>query len=427
MAKSMGRSNTKSTATKKSMTTSQEATNQKFLCYCCGNEMVRSKFYVSSDPFNSVGVTPYCKDCLEKIARNYNNNYKEFGDVTKASLMAACERADVPFLEKIWVSSLDEVNNPDLKKPKTNVWAAYIKSIKSLSQYKGLRWRDGDLFKEGSSDITVSTSEDRGVNPEVLEELEKNRRDVIKLIGYDPFEKEAEEDKPLLYAQLVGYIDSDGNNDDMTRILDSIEIVRGYLQLQKLNDMSAKAFATLAQTGQSGEIKNYMDTKKKVADVISQLAEQSCISQKHNKNSKKGENTWTGKIKMLKDLNLREAENNGFDIGTCRGMQQVLEISDASIMKQLALDESEWSDMVAEQRSKIVKLQSERDVYKEVNRILLRENIDLRDTLSENNLLDESNLQNLKQLFSTFSEIEKEDEEDLDLSEETSSEVESDE
>ena len=425
MPKSMGRAS--KAAPKKSMETQQEAVDRKFLCYCCGNEMVRSKFYVSSDPFNSVGVTPYCKDCLEKIARNYNNYYKEFGDVTKASLMAACERADIPFLEKIWDSAYNEVNNPGLKKPKTNVWAAYIKTIKSLSQYKALRWRDGDLFKDESANVDTPVSEDRDVNPEVLEELEKNRKDVIKLIGYDPFEKEAEEDKPLLYAQLIGYIDGDGNNDDMTRILDSIEIVRGYLQLQKLNDMSAKAFANLAQTGQSGEIKNYMDTKKKVADVISQLAEQSCISQKHNKNSKKGENTWTGKIKMLKDLNLREAENNGFDIGTCRGMQQVLEISDASIMKQLALDESEWSDMVAEQRSKIVKLQSERDVYKEVNRILLRENIDLRDTLFDNDLLDEANLQDLKQLFSAFSEIEKDDEEDIISPEETSSEVESDE
>lgn len=398
---------------------------EKYLCYCCGSSKPRSKFYSSTDPYNSVGVAIYCKDCIERIARNWNQNYKEFGDVTKQSCMAACERLDVPWLEEVWEISYNEVNNPSLKKPKTNMWASYAKNIK-LPKYNGLRWRDGDLFNNDKSNTAIPISEDRDVNPEVLEELEKNRKDVIKLIGYDPFEKEAEEDKPLLYAQLIGYIDSDGNNDDMTRILDSIEIVRGYLQLQKLNDMSAKAFANLAQTGQSGEIKNYMDTKKKVADVISQLAEQSCISQKHNKNSKKGENTWTGKIKMLKDLNLREAENNGFDIGTCRGMQQVLEISDASIMKQLALDESEWSDMVAEQRSKIVKLQSERDIYKEVNRILLRENIDLRDTLSDNDLLDESNLQNLKQLFSAFSEIEKDEEDDIDLSEEAPSEVETD-
>ena len=415
----------KAMGSKKKAMATKETAIEKFLCYCCGSEKKRSDFYTSSDPFNSVGVIPYCKSCLENIARNYNQNYKQFGDVTKTSLMLACERADVPFIETLWEASIKEVGDPGLERPKTNVWAAYIKNVK-MKQYNGMRWRDGDIFKDGNVKQEL-VSEERDVNPEVLEELDKNRRDVIKLIGYDPFEKEAEEDKPLLYAQLIGYIDSDGNNDDMTRILDSIEIVRGYLQLQKINDMSAKAFATLAQTGQSGEIKNYMDTKKKLADVISQLAEQSCISQKHNKNSKKGENTWTGKIKMLKDLNLREAENNGFDIGTCRGMQQVLEISDASIMKQLALDESEWSDMVAEQREQIVKLQSERDVYKEINRILLRENIDLRDTLNDNGLLDKSNLKDLKQLFSAFSDIEKDEDDYEDSSKESPSEVEHDE
>jgi hypothetical protein len=182
--------------------------------------------------------------------------------------------------------------------------------------------------------------------------------------------------------------------------------------MHKINDMSAKAFANLAKTGQSGEIKNYMDTKKKVADVISQLAEQSCISQKHNKNAKKGENTWTGKIKKLKELNLREAEVNGFDMGTCRGMQQVLEMSDASIMKQLALDESEWSDMVAEQRKLLIDAQKERDVYREINRILLRENLDLRDTLEDNDLLDIERLTNLKELFSAFGDVETQQDED---------------
>lgn len=412
MAKAMGRSNTKPSTMKKSMTTNQEVTDEKYLCYGCGKKQKRSEFYTSTDPFNTVGIIPYCKDCLEKIARNYNPRYKEFGDVTKTSLMAACERADVPYIETLWESSCNEVNDPGLKKPKRNAWAAYIKNVK-LHNYNGMRWRDGDLFKNNSSNTSANTLiDERDVNPEVLEELEKNRKDVIKLIGYDPFEKEAEEDKPLLYAQLIGYIDGDGNNDDMTRILDSIEIVRGYLQLQKLNDMSAKAFANLAQTGQSGEIKNYMDTKKKVADVISQLAEQSCISQKHNKNAKKGENTWTGKIKKLKELNLREAEVNGFDIGTCRGMQQVLEMSDASIMKQLALDESEWSEMVADQRKMLVDTQKERDVYKEINRILLRENLDLRDTLEDNNLLNTEQLTNLKELFSAFGDIETQENED---------------
>jgi hypothetical protein len=68
--------------------------------------------------------------------------------------------------------------------------------------------------------------------------------------------------------------------------------------------------------------------------------------------------------------------------------------------------------MVAEQRQMLIKVQNERDVYKEINRILLRENIDLRDTLNDNGLLDEENLQDLKELFSAFAETDSQTEED---------------
>lgn len=385
---------------------------EKFVCLHCGKLKKRSEFYVSRDPAVTVGIAMPCKECAEKIARNYNHKTGEYGDVTKASLQRACEYLDVPFLETLWESAVSQVHDETHERVRSNVWKAYIKDVNSLKQYAGMRWRDGDVFKSGETEEkqTGVAIEERDINPEVLTELEKNRKDVIRLIGYDPFEKEAEEDKPLLYAQLIGYIDADGNNDDMTRVLDSIEIVRGYLQLQKLNDMSTKAFANLAKTGQSGEIKNYMDTKKKVADVISQLAEQSCISLKHNKNASKGENTWTGKIKKIKELNLREGEVNGFDIATCKGMQQVMDLSNASILKQLALDESEYSDIVAEQRKLVTNLTTERDSYKEICRILLRENLDLKDVLSENDLLSQDNLTDLNELFSVFGDIETDEE-----------------
>ena len=143
--------------------------------------------------------------------------------------------------------------------------------------------------------------------------------------------------------------------------------------------------------------------QKNITISITKLAQESCISLKNSKNATKGENTWTGKTKKLKDLNLRSAQVNGFDIATCRGMQQVQEISDASIMKQLALDESEWSDMVAELRKTAQDLRKERDQYKEINRILLQENLDLKDTINETTISISNDLVNLKDLYSCFS------------------------
>ena len=109
-------------------------------------------------------------------------------------------------------------------------------------------------------------------------------------------------------------------------------------------------------------------------------------------------------------MNLREGEVNGFDIGTCRGMRKVMDMSNASILKQLRLDESEYSDMLAEQREMITKLRDDLDNYKEISRILLRENIDLKDYMEEHNLIEPDNLVDLNELFSCFSSNEEETE-----------------
>ena len=412
MARAAGR---KTTTTKKTV-----ADDRKYLCPHCLKEKKKSEFYVSTDPRVLTGITSVCKDCIRKIALAWDDNRQDFGLCTKQTVMAALEYIDRPFLNNLWDSSYAEWANDASQKRRTTIWDAYIKNV-SMINYRGMRWRDGDIFQTYIEDAKqvaaleigdVENAQTLLMSQEVDNEFEKNRKDVIRLLGYDPFEGEKLEDQPLLYSQLIGYLDSGGDgNEDMMRTSSAITIVRGFLQQAKLDDKLAKVMANTSAN--PTEMKTLLDAKKSLSANISQLAEQSCLSLKHNKNASKGENTWTGKIKKLKDMDLREAEVNGFDIGTCRGMQQVLEISDASIMKQLALDESEWSEMVADQRKLIVDLQKERDIYKEVNRILLRENLDLRDTLEENDMLDQNNLYNLKDLFSPLGEtVTQEDEED---------------
>lgn len=391
---------------------------QKYLCPYCGEMKSKTDFYASSDPMIKTGLTVMCKECAKNIARNYDERNDTYGDCTRASVQNALERLDKPFLEKVWQSSMTELNTKSGVGNCKDLWSIYIRNISSSQQYKMLRWRDGDVFasfrNESTEYVEGLESADVTRNQQIREEYHKNREDVIRLIGYDPFLNEAEKDKPLLYSQLLGFLDTGGDsNDDMMRISSAISIVRGFLQIEKTDDMIADFMKDpLKAANNVGTIKSLQDMKKNVNSTITNLAAESCLSLKNNKNATKGENTWTGKIKKLKELNLREAEVNGFDIGTCRGMQQVLEISDASIMRQLNLDESEWSDMVAEQRQMLIKVQNERDIYKEINRILLRENLDLRDTLDDNGLLDTNNLKDLKEIFSAFADIDSQAEED---------------
>lgn len=138
--------------------------------------------------------------------------------------------------------------------------------------------------------------------------------------------------------------------------------------------------------------------------MIINLAAESCISLKNNKNAKKGENTWTGKIKKIKDLDLRQGRVNGFDMETCKAMRQVMDASHHSIIQELKLDESDWSDMVAEQRNMITEIQAKLDKYIEISRILLNENLDLKDFIKDNNIdLKGYSYTNLESLYSDFS------------------------
>lgn len=382
MSKSMGPG--KKTTNVKTATAKEEVPS--YVCPHCGVLKKKTEFYVSSDPAVRIGIAFPCKACAEKIARGYNERSGKYSDVTETTLKNALCYLDKPFLNVLYEASYAEVHDDSLERPKTNMWAAYIKNVQ-MKQYNTLRWRDSDFFKDGHSNITQNNNiTNEYVSDDVADELDRNRKDVIRLIGYDPFEKELEEDKPLLYAQLIGYLDMSGNNDDMMRMSSAITIVRGYLQLQKLDDMIAKAMNNASKAGNAGEIKSYLDAKKNISATISQLAEQSCISLKHNKNSTKGENTWTGKVRIMKEMNLREAEVNIFDAETALGIAQVADISNASILKQINLDENDYVGMLMEQKKMIEDLNKSANEAIEKSRLLLRENIDLKKLLEENGI-----------------------------------------
>lgn len=387
---------------------------EKLWCHLCGKKKRPEFFYIDTDPRSQSGYTAICRDCAKAIALRRDIN-KEDHEPTKESCMEALFYLNRPFTEKLWDASVAESSNDALGNVKHNVWTSLVKNS-ALPQMATLGWRDSDMFKTHIKYEDEKTAEDvmRGrEDQDTYADFLKNKADVTRLLSYDPFEQEKISDQPFLYSQLLGLLDaSEDANDDMMRTASCISIVRGFLQLSKIDDTIAKLMSDLSQVqNNSATIKSLQESKGKVTSMIKDLAAESCISLKNSKNAKKGENTWTGKIKKIRDLNLRVANVNGFDIQTCRGMQQVQEMSDASIMKQLALDESEWSDMVAEMREVIVALRKEKEQYKEINRILLQENLDLKDYLEDIGKKPDKNFVNLKEMYAAFATTEEESEE----------------
>lgn len=376
-------------------------------CYLCGELKNVSHFYTSTDPMAKSGLTPVCKKCATNIACRIDAN-GELHEPTKESIMLALSYLNKPFINDLYDSSIQEAMNENTGKTKNNAWTSYIKNV-AMKQYVGKTYKDSDMFRERivyedekTPEMLLEGREDQDTYVDFL----KNKKDVVRLLSYDPFEKESLSDQPFLYSQLLGLLDSSEDaNDDMMRTASAISIVRNFLQQQKIDDTVSKLMSDIKELQKnSATIKSLQDSKAKITGIIKDLAAESCISLKNNKNTKKGENSWTGKIKKIKDLNLREGEVNGFDLNTCKGMRQVMDASNQSILAQLRLDESEYSDMLAEMRETVVKLREQVENYKEISRILLRENIDLKDYISDNNLDLSEELVDLNELFSPFND-----------------------
>lgn len=378
-------------------------------CRMCDCIKTKDKFYMSTDPNIKGGVTPICKRCALIIAERMDKN-GELHEPTRESVIEALRYLDKPFIESVWSTSIQESENVASGKSRGTAWRAMVKNL-AMQQYDGLRFKDSDMFKEHivyDDEKTEQELVEEHNGQDTWDSFVKNKEDVIRLLDYDPFEREPVRDQPFLYSQLLGMLDaSEDANEDMMRVSAAIQIVRAFLQMSKIDDAIAKLMGDFTQVQEnSATIKSLQDSKQKLTSQITSLAAENCLSLKNSKKQTRGSDTWTGKIKTIKDMTLREGTMNGFDVMTCRGMAQVQEISDASIMKQLALDESEWSDMVAEMRVVNQRLRKERNSYKELNRILLSENIDLKDYMSEKGINIPGNTKNLKDLYSVFSDEE---------------------
>lgn len=352
-------------------------------CHMCGEVKPDSEFYQSTDVYIRTKHTSICKECAERIALP-RNSHGETLEPTADTVKSALEYLDKPWSEAAWATALRPVRAED-SKAGNNTFARYMKQM-SVNGFNGKRWHDGDVFNNTVNMYLPKPDSD--VENEVKAMYEVNKRSVIRALGYDPFESVPEEDKPQLYSKLLGFLDESTNEDEL-KLSAIIEIVQAFNQTERLNyaiNQLQKSPDTMLNN--TASIKAMADTKNKMFSSALALAKDNGISYINSNKNTKGADTWTGKTKELREMDLRGAEMNAFDIQTAQGIQQVAEASTNAILKELSLDENDYTDIIATQRTRLDNAIKELDAAKEEARIYKRENHELKDWLIEQGLMD---------------------------------------
>ena len=322
---------------------------EKKVCSCCGKEKeISMGFYTSNSRLNKhSNRMSICKNCVWEI---YDEFYEEANGDSQVAIYRLCRLIDDPYLETPFRSALDEAERDG-----NNVFKIYEKNIKSLNQYKSFTFENGD-----SIDKREVESKEIAVIEQTLTERDKqNEKDVINMLGYDPFETENFKDRKYLFNRLVDMLD-DSILEDNLLLMSIIEIVKGFNQVDKINEMISSLTNDLDRlSANNGGMKSLIDTKKNLMSTILKIAEDNGISTKFNTTKSKGSGTLAGIIKRLQEIGLDEAKINLYDIETSESMRQIADVSHSSIMKQLQLNESDYTDMLAQQKDIIYNMDKE--------------------------------------------------------------------
>ncbi|AZV43714.1 hypothetical protein BAOM_3105 [Peribacillus asahii] len=335
---------------------------------CEKDKPITKDFYLSNSTNHADSRYPICKTCIK-------NNLKLDEPMSQEaieSLKNVLIEMNRPFLFSQWTTSVEESSRTGRE-----LFGMYIKNI-SMPQYRDYSWKDSEFepnlpSTENKVEVEVINKSNKKENEEIVVIDTRDKEDVIRMLGYDPFEHENPNDKKHLYSRLVDFLD-ESTLEDGFKLQAVIEIVIGFNQIDKINHAITNITNDIDRlSDKSGGIKSLIDSKKNILASLIKLAEENGISVKHNTQKSKGAGTLTGIIKTLQEKGIEQGELNLYDIETAQGIRQVADLSNQSIMAQLQFDENDYTSMLMEQREMIQELDAKVTKLEEENRLLKKE------------------------------------------------------
>ena len=351
------------------------------VCTICGKPLVTDNYWKNYS-FSNIGrmdtsgkiCCPICKNCSYKLFDYY---YK----IGNKNLEYAMERIccdlniywDVERLKD--AKEVYEKNNRKL-----HILSEYIGAIGRVgTDSLGLTYWDSPTIK--NRNITLVQGDIQAQNDALLKENQfindgfdmpidfaredaENRKKIIKIFRYDPFEGDRETDKPALYRSLVMMLD-DAMEEDFVKLNAALEVVRSFNKIESYR-------RKIQEHENSDEpdlsiIKSLTELKSKEMKNVTDLSKDHGFAGRYAQNQAKGAGTLSGVMEQIREKQYEDGILNLYDIQTSESINQAAEASMKAIFSQLSIatNVNEQFTIIQNQRDDLIKLRKENQKLKE--------------------------------------------------------------
>ena len=356
----------------------------KYVCTCCGRPLPQGEYYLNYNEMDLARVEPtgkmhthLCKDCCKRLYEYlFFEKAKEDGQV---AMMWFCSALNIYYDETIYLQAKQECSKKDSKK---HIIDSYMSIMNQSATAKGkvfleskdIQGRIGSGGVNGNGrqdkDKKIINSKDGSVGDDTengwsKQDLEAKRL-VLKNVGYDPFYFEPEENRKILYKDLLGMLEA-GMELDGLKVQAACQIVLAFSRIRELNERERRM---MSGDGSVAELKNLADLKNKQLDTITKFSRDNGFGERYAIAKAKGENSFTGIMAKMNEMKYEDAILNMYDIETSKSIEQAANASFKAIFNQLSMSDAEYAKQCTEQLQRIQKLTREKDALQEENRKL---------------------------------------------------------
>ena len=337
----------------------------KYTCSCCGKNLPLSSFPVANSLMNAARMDingshhmPICKDCIQKLFIYYYTQECD-KDLDKAAKYV-CADLNIRWDKYVFDESRKKFEDNGRR---TGLITTYINDINM--QFVDSGFKDSPFLQEDYFENELNKiKKHKDFAPiDWTKEEAKNQRDIIHLLGYDPFQYEDnDEDKKILYADLISIMDEDIQQ-DYVKLQSALTIVKSFTKVRQIDEK-------MHQLENSDDppltaIKALSDLKAKELKAISDFSRDSGFSERFKTRQSQGQTSFTGIMKQMDEKQYEDELINKYDVQTSSTIQAAADASFKAIFNQLNLSDAEVYKIAADQLQELRKVKGENEKLKE--------------------------------------------------------------